>query len=38
LGYSSPQSWENMQQVLLSMGLLSEPLDLDQAYTNEFIP
>lgn len=38
LGYSSPQSWENMQQVLLSMGLLSAPLDLDQAYTNEFIP
>lgn len=38
LGYSSPQSWENMQQVLLSMGLLTEPLDLNQAYTNEFLP
>jgi NitT/TauT family transport system substrate-binding protein len=38
LGYSDPKAWENMQQVLFSMGLLSEPLDLESAYTNEFIP
>lgn len=38
LGYSDPKSWENMQQVLLNMGLLKEPLDLSQAYTNQFIP
>lgn len=37
LGYSSPASWENMQQVLLGMGLIDEPLDLEQAFTNEFI-
>ncbi|MBN2499731.1 MAG: ABC transporter substrate-binding protein [Anaerolineales bacterium] len=37
LGYSNPQAWENMQDVLLNMGLLSAPLDLDAAYTNEFI-
>jgi NitT/TauT family transport system substrate-binding protein len=38
LGYSQPQAWQNMQKVLLNMGLLNKPLDLNQAYTNEFIP
>lgn len=38
LGYSDPQAWENMQDVLLDMGLLTEPLDLSKAFTNEFIP
>jgi len=38
LGYSDPQAWENMQDVLLDMGLLTEKLDLNKAFTNEFIP
>jgi len=38
LGYSNPQAWENMQNVLLDMGLIKEKLDLSKAYTNEFIP
>lgn len=38
LGYSQPQAWQNMQQILLDMGLLKQPLELEQAYTNEFIP
>lgn len=36
LGISDPVAWENMQDVLLDMGMLTSPLDLDQAYTNEF--
>jgi len=38
LGYSDPQAWDNMQTVLLSMGLLSKQLDLTKAFTNTFIP
>ena len=38
LGYSDPQAWVNMQTVMLNMGLLAKPLDLTQAYTNEFVP
>ena len=38
LGYSDPQAWENMQKVLLDMGLINEKLDLNKAFTNEFIP
>ncbi|MBU4224987.1 MAG: ABC transporter substrate-binding protein [Chloroflexi bacterium] len=38
IGYSDPQAWENMQAVLLDMGLLTQPLDLSEAFTNEFVP
>ena len=38
LGYSDPQAWDNMQNVLLDMGLLEEKQDLSKAFTNEFIP
>ena len=38
LGASDPKAWENMQTVLLDMGLLTSSLDLVKAFTNEFIP
>lgn len=38
LGYSDPQAWENMQNVLLDMGLLTEKQYLSKAFTNEFVP
>lgn len=37
LGVSDISAWENMQAVLLDMGLLAQPLDLSKAFTNEFI-
>lgn len=37
LGYSDPQGWENMQDLMLQMGLLQKPLDLSKVYTNEFV-
>ena len=36
-GYSRPEAWENMQKVLLDMGMLTQPLDLGKAYSNSFI-
>ena len=38
LGYSNPQVWQNMQAVLLEMGMLQEPQDLEKAFTNQFLP
>jgi len=37
-GYSDPQAWENMQAVLVDMGMISTTLDLSKAFTNEFLP
>ncbi|NTU57051.1 MAG: ABC transporter substrate-binding protein, partial [Anaerolineales bacterium] len=36
-GQSDPQAWENMQSVLMNMGSYSEPLDLSQAFSNDYI-
>ena len=38
LGYSDPQAWENMNEILFEMGLIPEKIDIDAAYTNEFLP
>lgn len=37
-GFSEPQSWENMNTLLVQMGLIQQPVDLQKAYTNQFIP
>jgi len=38
LGESNASAWENMQNVLLDMGLLTRTLDLTKAFTNQFLP
>jgi len=37
-GYSEVEAWENMQDTLLQMGLLEEALEVEKAFTNEFLP
>lgn len=37
IGYSDILAWENMQSVLLNMGMLSAPVDLEVSFTNRFI-
>ena len=37
-GAMNPQAWENMQTLLLEMKLITSPLDVNAAYTGEFLP
>jgi NitT/TauT family transport system substrate-binding protein len=37
-GYSNPAAWENMQKVMLDMGLLTKSQDLSKAYSNDYLP
>jgi NitT/TauT family transport system substrate-binding protein len=37
LGASDPQRWEQTHQFLLDLGVLEVPLDVEEAYTNQFI-
>lgn len=37
LGKIDPQAWQNMQDILLKMGLLAQPLDLEKAYDSQFV-
>lgn len=38
IGYSDPQAWENMNDLLVKMELIPEPVDLTKAFTNEYLP
>lgn len=37
LGYSNPDAWQNMQEVLLDMDLISPAVDPNESFTNQFI-
>lgn len=38
LGYSNPEAWKNMEQILLDMKLLQKSLELDKVYSNNYLP
>jgi NitT/TauT family transport system substrate-binding protein len=38
IGFSDPQAWENMNDLLVKMELIPAPIDLSKAFTNEFLP
>lgn len=38
IGRSDVEAWENMQAVLLEMELLTGPVELEEAFTNEYLP
>lgn len=38
LGYTDPASWEATQDLLITMDSLSNEIDLEDAYTNQFVP
>lgn len=38
IGFSDAQAWENMNDLLVKMELIPEPIDLDKAFTNQFVP
>jgi NitT/TauT family transport system substrate-binding protein len=38
LGHSDSTAWQNTEQVLLDMGVLTKPLDVSQAFSNDFLP
>lgn len=37
-GYSSYESWDNMQKLLLEMDLMQAQIEIDEVFTNEFLP
>lgn len=37
LGRTKPEAWENMQDILLDMGLLTKKMNIKEAYSNDFI-
>ena len=37
-GYSDPEAWNNMSELLKEMGMVSEKSDFSAAFSNEFVP
>lgn len=37
IGYSEKEIWEEMQAMLLSQGVLKNPVEIDKVFTNEFL-
>ncbi|HAX23764.1 MAG TPA: hypothetical protein DCX80_01840, partial [Chloroflexi bacterium] len=37
LGWTDPEAWKNTQDLLVSVGIVKTPVDLDSLYTNAFV-
>lgn len=37
-GYQTREGWENVQDYLIEVGLIDKKINLDEVYTNEFLP
>ena len=37
LGYSDPEAWQNMHDLLVKMGMIAPQVDINQAFSNEFV-
>jgi hypothetical protein len=37
-GFAELSSWEITQETLIQMGFIDEAIDLETAFTNEFLP
>lgn len=38
LGYADPESWETTQSILQTMGFVLDPINVGDAFTNDFLP
>lgn len=38
LGFSEADAWQNMADVLLEIALMASPVDVHQAYSNDYLP
>lgn len=38
LGFSQPEAWGNMQRILTQMKLVSNPINIEDCFTNELLP
>jgi NitT/TauT family transport system substrate-binding protein len=38
IGYSNASAWQNMQDILLRMELLTAPIEIESAFSNEYLP
>ena len=38
IGFSEKERWNQMQEILLDQNLLSNPINIDQVFSNNFLP
>jgi len=38
LGFSQPEAWSNMQRILTQMKLVTNPINVEDCFTNELLP